>query len=74
MAKPVRRPAPAETPIPAGAIVRGRVRRVEHRLLPQPHFPIGLAFNRVEIDGVTSPFVARSEAGGELRCTLAAGR
>jgi hypothetical protein len=60
--KPVHRPGSAEELIPAGAVVRGRIRRVEHHLLPAPYFMIAIAFNRVEVKGVVSPFVARSEA------------
>jgi len=64
--KPVRRPGSAEELIPAGAIVRGRIRRVEHHLLPSPYFRIVLAFNRVEVKGAVSPFVVRSEPDREL--------
>ena len=70
--KPVRRPGSAETLIPAGAMVRGRIRRVEHHLLPRPYFLVRLAFNRVEIAGVVSPFVARSEGSEELAQELGA--
>jgi len=59
--KPVRRPESKEDLIPAGAVARGRIRRVEHHLLPTPYFLIAMSFNRVEIQGVIFPFVARSE-------------
>jgi len=59
--KGVRRPGSSEDLVPAGAIVRGRIRRVEHHLLPSPYFRIVLAFNRVEVSGAISPFVVRSE-------------
>jgi hypothetical protein len=58
---PVRLPGSSEDLIPAGAIVRGRIRRVEHHLSPAPYFLLALAFNRVEVEGVVSPFAARSE-------------
>ena len=64
--KPVRRPGSSEDLIPAGAVVRGRIRRVEHHLTPSPYFLIAIAFNRVEVQGVVSPFVARSEADAGL--------
>jgi len=70
--KPVRRPGSTEALIPAGAIVRGRIRRVEHHLLPRPYFLLRLAFNRVEVQGVVSSFVARSEADAELTQELGA--
>lgn len=59
--KGVRRPGSSEDLVPAGAIVRGRIRRVEHHLLPSPYFRIVLAFNRVQVNGAISPFVVRSE-------------
>jgi hypothetical protein len=59
--KPVHRPGSSEELVPAGAIVRGRIRRVEHHLLPVPYFRVVLAFNRVEVGGAVSPFVVRSE-------------
>jgi hypothetical protein len=64
--KAVRRPGSNEELVPAGATVRGRIRRVEHHLLPSPYFRIVLAFNRVEVNGAVSPFVVRSEPGKEL--------
>jgi len=64
--KPVKRPGSGEELIPAGATVRGHIRRVEHHLLPEPYFLVTIAFNRVEIEGSISPFFARSEANLEL--------
>jgi hypothetical protein len=64
--KAVRRPNSPGELIPAGAVVRGRIRRVEHHLLPTPYFRVVLAFNRVDVQGVVSPFVVRSEPGKEL--------
>jgi hypothetical protein len=75
--KPVRRPESSEDLIPAGAVARGRIRRVEHRLLPTSYFLIAMSFNRVEIQGVVFPFVARGEADAdrarELGVNLAMG-
>jgi hypothetical protein len=64
--KAVHRPGSNEELVPAGAVVRGRIRRVEHHLLPSPFFRIVLAFNRVESKGAISPFVVRSEPDKEL--------
>jgi len=52
--------------IPAGATVRGRITRLEHHLVPDPYFLIVLSFNRLEVQGVSSPFAARSEGNAEL--------
>jgi hypothetical protein len=68
--KPVHRPGSNEVLVPAGSIVRGRLRRVEHHLVPTPYFRIVLAFNRVEVNGAISPFVVRSEADKDLAAKL----
>jgi len=68
----VRRPGSVEELIPAGAEVRGRIRRVEHHLAPSPYFRVVLAFNRVEVNGVVSPFVVRSEPDEALARKLGA--
>jgi hypothetical protein len=68
----VRRPGAAEVLIPAGAVVRGRIRRVEHHLLPKPYFLVALSFNRVDVAGVVAPFVVRSEPGPDLTEKLGA--
>ena len=66
MVKPVRRAGSTEELIPAGAIVHGRIRRVEHHLLPTPYILVAMSFNRVDVRGVLSPFVARSEPDAAL--------
>jgi len=66
LVKPVRRSGSSQELVPAGAIVRGRIRRVEHHLLPSPYFRIVLAFNRVDVNGAISPFVVRSEPDAQL--------
>jgi hypothetical protein len=68
----VRRPGSDDVLIPAGAMVRGRITRLEHHLLPSPYFLIALSFNRLEIQGVFSFFAARSEGNAELAKKLGA--
>ena len=70
--KPVRRAGSTENLIPAGAIVHGRIRRVEHYLLPTPYILVAMSFNRVDVQGIVSPFVARSEADAALARKLGA--
>ena len=70
--KPVRRAGSTQELIPAGAIVHGRIRRVEHHLLPAPYILVAISFNRVDVHGVISPFVARSEADASLARELGA--
>ncbi len=70
--KAVRRPGSNEDVIPAGAVVRGRIRRVEHHMFPKPYFLIAMAFNRVEVQGVLSPFAARIDADPVLAKELGA--
>jgi len=72
--KPVRRPGSTDILIPAGALVYGRIRRVEHYLLPTPYFRIALAFNRVDVQGVLSPFFAHKDADPEVARELGANR
>jgi hypothetical protein len=70
--KPVRRAGATEDLIPVGAIVHGRIRRMEHHLLPQPYFVVAIAFNRMEIKGSLAPFAARHEADPKLARELGA--
>lgn len=70
--KPVRRPGSSEDLIPAGAIVHGRIRRMEHHLSPEPYFLISIAFNRMEVEGVLLPFAARHETDPKLTRELGA--
>lgn len=72
LVKPVRRPGSNEELIPAGAVVHGRIRRIEHYLSPAPYFLIAMAFNRVDVQGVLSPFAAHSEPDAELARMLGA--
>lgn len=70
--KPVRSPGSKEDLIPAGSVVRGRIRRVEHHFLPKPYYLVAVAFNRVEMGGVVAPFLARSEPSPDLVKDLSA--
>ena len=60
--KAVRRPGATQDLIPAGATVRGRIARLEHRIFPEPYFVIAISYYRVELNGVSSPFAARLES------------
>ncbi len=62
----VARPGSGEVLIPAGAVVRGRITRVEHHMLPKPYFLIGLSFARLEVGGVPSLFAARLDPPQQL--------
>jgi hypothetical protein len=70
--KPVKRPGSNDELIPAGAVVYGHIRRIEHHLLASPYFLLAIAFNRVEVRGTMSPFFARSEANAALARELGA--
>jgi len=70
--KAVRKAGSNDEVIPAGSVVRGRIRRIEHHPLPEPYFLIALSFNRVEIQGAVSGFVARREPDLELAKSLGA--
>lgn len=60
-----------DTLIPAGAIVHGRVSRIEHHLVPSEYLYIGLTFESVEFDGEVSPFFARTELPDHFTGTAA---
>jgi hypothetical protein len=62
----VSRPGSSDVLIPAGAIVHGRITRVEHHVFPEAYFLIALSFNRMEVDGSPSLFAARLEPSAEL--------
>jgi len=65
---PVRDPRSGGALIPAGAVVRGRLTRVEHHFRPESYFAIAMSFGRVQWDGVVAPFAARSQpSAGVLR-------
>jgi hypothetical protein len=64
--KSVSRPGSSEPLIPAGAIVRGRITRVEHHIFPRAYFLIAMSFNRLEVMGNPSPFAARLDPSTEL--------
>jgi len=70
--KPVLRPGARDVLIPAGAIVRGRLTRVERHLMPQPYFLIAMSFNRLVRGDVSSPFAAKYDSSKELAQELGA--
>jgi hypothetical protein len=51
--------------IPAGARVRGRIRRLEKGISPVPHFVLALEFTEVEIEGIRHRFYADLTELGE---------
>ena len=70
--QPVRRPGTSEVLIPSGAIVQGRITRLERHLLPQPYFLIAMSFNRLVRGEVSSPFAAKYDSNAELAHRLGA--
>jgi len=50
-----------DTLIPAGALVHGRISRIEHHFSPMEYLSIGLSFQSVVFDGALSPFAVRTE-------------
>jgi hypothetical protein len=52
--------------VPAGAIVRGRITRMEHRLRPSPHFLIVIEFHTLEHNGATAPVAATLDRSAEF--------
>jgi hypothetical protein len=64
--KAVRRLGATQDLIPAGAIARGRIARLERHIFPEPYFVIAISFNRVELNGVSSPFAARLEPNNDI--------
>lgn len=58
--------------IPAGAVVRGRITRLEHHLFPQPYFLVALSFNRLVEGEISSPFAAKHDVNPELAKELGA--
>jgi hypothetical protein len=57
VAAPVPRPRTKIIILPEGAIVRGRIVRMEHDLLAA-RFLVSIAFESLEVNGVESPFYA----------------
>ena len=47
--------------IPAGAVVHGRISRIEHHFSPAEYWLIGFAFESVEFNGESSRFAVRTE-------------
>ena len=64
--KAVRKAGATQDLIPAGAIARGRIARLEHHIYPEAYFVIAISFNRVELNGVSSPFAARLEPNNDV--------
>jgi hypothetical protein len=70
--QPVRRAGSASTLIPAGAVVHGRLTRMERHLTPEPYFLVAMSFNRLDSEGGRHRFAARLEPSAELARRLGA--
>ncbi len=55
LTEPIRRADSKDVLVPAGAAVKGRITRMEHRLAPPALFLIGMAFDAIDVKGVVSP-------------------
>ncbi len=55
VAEPVRSLESKQVLVPADAVVKGRITKMERRLLPAALFLIGMAFDSIEVNGVSSP-------------------
>jgi len=70
--RPVRREGSGEIVIPAGAIVRGRITRMEHHVLPRRYFLVSISFNRLVRGDISSPFAAQYDGSEKLARDLGA--
>lgn len=70
VSKPVRRAGGGGILIPAGAVVYGRITRMEHHFFPQPYFLVALSFNRLVEGETSSPFAARYDGNAEVAVEL----
>jgi hypothetical protein len=70
--KPVRRPGSSDVLIPADSIVRGRITRMEHHILPRPYFLVSISFNRLVRGDISSPFAAKYDGSEKLARDLGA--
>ncbi len=52
--------------VPAGAMVRGRLTRMEHRMGPPAEFVFGILFDTLETGGTITPFAAQLSPGAGL--------
>ena len=59
-----------EVLIPAGAVVHGRISRIEHHYYPAPYWLIGFAFGSVEFGGLASPIALRTELPAHFTGTI----
>ncbi len=64
--RPVREPKSKTVLIPAGAIARGRITRMRHRIGGPEDFVILISFDSVEINGVASPLFVRLDSAAQL--------
>jgi hypothetical protein len=66
VARAVREPKSKTVLIPAGAIARGRITRMRHRIGGPDDFVILISFDSVEINGVASPLFIRLDSAAQL--------
>lgn len=52
--------------IPVGAVLHGRIRRLEHQSSPSPHFVISIIFETMEANGIRSPIAATIDRSQEI--------
>lgn len=71
VARPVKKGG--RTLIPKGAVVTGRLTRLERLSAPASHYLVGLEFYTVEFDGVRAPFRAHLEQAGTATSRLPGG-
>ena len=63
----VRAPGSGAVLIPAGAVALGRIVRMEHRLVPAPHFMVSISWAEIEDHGAKAPFFARTDEAVDLK-------
>jgi hypothetical protein len=71
--RPVKAPKSNLILIPAGAVARGRISRMEHHLVPGKTFVIGIAWQSLEVEGVSMPLAALLDRNAEVAAPVMPG-